>query len=76
MCTRGTGIRGLVCSSKGLKILSNICEKILGICRLPLGLSLQFVVLTLPCMLKVHVVDDQIVDEVQAWTKIALDAVE
>ncbi len=73
------GTRGLVCSTKGLNILPDVCEGLLGICRIPLGsvlvVELIFVIALLH-RLMVYLVDDPLVDELKTWTKIALNMVE
>ncbi len=73
------GTWGLVCSTKGLKILTDVCEGLLRVCSIPLG-SVHavevVVVITLLCPLKVHVVNISLVNEVETWIKITLDMVE
>ncbi len=67
METEQVGTRGLVCSSEGLKILPNVHEGLLKVYRIPLGsifVKHIVVMVTLSCLLKVHPVDDQLVNEV------------
>ncbi len=53
------GTRGLVCSLNGLEILPDVCEGLLGVCKIPFGSVLVVrvvVVFAALHLLKVHVV--------------------
>ncbi len=79
MGTEHVGTMGLACSSEGLKKLPDVHEGFLGVCRIPLGLVFPkqiIVVPFLPQSLKIHLVNDLLVNEVQAWTMVTLDLME
>ncbi len=62
------GIWGLVCSAKGLKILLDICEGLLGVCCIPLGPIFVVVIVVMiahPCSLKVHDIDIPVIDAIE-----------
>ncbi len=62
--------RGLVCSTKRLEILPDVCKGLIGVCSIPLGKVLMIdvvIMIALPHLLKVHLVDIPLVNKVKCW---------
>ncbi len=62
----------------GTRGLPDVCEGLLGVCSIPLGSVLVVevvVVISLPCLLKVPLVDVPLVNKGNTWMKMTSDAV-
>ncbi len=58
---------------------TKVCERFLGVCSIPLWPVLVgevIVMIVLLCLLEVHVVNIQLINELDTWAKVKLDTVE